>query len=932
MAKKATMKKLILFLILSSVYTSAFAHVGVINSFNAGELSPLLEGRTDIAKYYSGCRTLENMFCFSYGGTTRRPGTKYITTAKNSSVPCRLASFEYSQLQAYIIEFGHEYARFYKDGGQILDGAAAYEITTPYDGNDVFELQMIQSADTFYIVHSDYPPAKLTRSGHTDWSLTEIEFERGPFLDENSTDTTVTTEGYIITGVNITKDTFTIYSATDINTVFTDAKTFQVFGSTGNDGTWTVESVAYSSPNFIVTVTGNITNAVVDGDIVVVDGAVTLISSDDLWTADHVGAIWGINHIQESESIEGTFSAVGVSDTLVMQYGRSYVFSTHGTWTGTVILQRSFDGGSQWEDAYTTHYEGDGNITYPDDEIVDDAIYRVRMSDYTSGSLRYSLVAKSIKVTMVAKITAITDANEVTAIVKTAPGGITASKLWSEGAWSPSQGYPSAISFYEERLVLAGTEELPQTIWFSQTADWENFLIGSNDSDALIYEIASDQVDVIRWIVPQDWLLIGTNSAEWKIGSGSSDEALTPTKVSVRRQSSYGSDMIQPVTVDNVVLYVQRQGKKARELVFSYDQDAFVSPDLTVLSEHVTGQGITQIAFQKTPDPILWCCTSDGYIATMTYKRSQDVIGWSRQILDGDVESIAVIPGDGEDEVWISIEREINGSTVRYIEQFQPIDWGSDQSDMFFVDSGLSFDGGSAATITGITQAYPAVVTAASHGFSDGDQVRFESVAGMTELNCQVFTVDDATTNTFSLEDKTGAVDINSVDFTAYTLGGSVYQVENRFTTLSHLEGEDVQVLGDSAYAGTYEVSGGIITLDDYYNKVVAGLGYISKLKPMRLEVKANQGVANAVVRITELGVKFYKTVGAEYGPDFDNLTPFIFRDAEDRIDEAVPIYTGDKYGFFEGSYTRDSSICIEQNIPLPMSVIELIPDFEVRP
>lgn len=827
------------------------------NSFNSGELSPLLDARTDLTKYYSGCRTIENMLVYSYGGATRRPGTKYIASAKRIADKISLMSFEFGLTQTYIIEVGDDYMRFYKDGGQIISAGDAYEIATPYDIDDVFELQTVQSADTMYIVHPDYAQRKLTRTGHTSWTLTEIDFERGPFLDENETAITITP------------------SAT----------------------------------------TGNI----------------TLTGSDDIWNANHVGALWQITHVIPAESVEGSFAGVDDSTSVNVQLNRTYDFSTHGTWTGTLLLQRSYDAEATWEDIRSIHYEGDGNITYSDEEIVADAVYRVRCSVHgAAGNPRYSLIARSHKLNGVVEITVYTNAQTVTATVENTLGSTDATTYWSEGAWSADEGYPSAVTFYEERLTFAATTNSPQTVWFSQTGDWENFLSGSNDSDAMSYTIAASQINAIRWLASQDWLLIGTIGAEWKMGSGSIEEPLTPTRITTKQQSSNGSAYLQSIMVDNVILYVQRQSRKLRELVYSFDVDSFVSPDLTVLSEHITGSGITQMAYQRTPDPILWCVTSDGDLATMTYKRSQDVIGWSLQTFYGDVESVAVISGDDEDEVWISIKREINGSDVRYIEQFQPRDWGNNQDDIFFVDSGLIFDGGDAVDIINITQTTPAIVRAISHGFSDGEQVRITSVLGMTEVNDKVYTVDDATAHTFSLDDRTGTEDINSVGFTAYTSGGSVEQVENRFTTLSHLDKEIVSVTGDGGFAGSYTVTGNTIILDDYYNKVIAGLGYTSKLKPMKLEFKQTQNLRGRTTRITELMVGLYETLGCEFGPDFDNLTSFIFRDIDDPLEAAPPLFTGDKKDYFAGDYSLDSGICIQQDLPLPLTVLNIVSEFEI--
>lgn len=905
----------------------------IINAFNSGEMSPLLEGRTDIEKYYSGCRTLENFLVMSYGGITRRPGTYYIASAKNSDEACRLIPFEYSSEQAYIIEIGDEYMRFYKDGGQILDANSnTYEISTPYDtdnGTDLFEMQYIQSADVMYIVHPNYAPRKLTRTAHASWTLTEIDFERGPFLNENTTSTTITPVGYKIDDVNTTNEVFTIGGDGNLASYFSAGENFLVGDSTGNDDVWTVSSVAYSDPNFDITVTGDVTDSTADGNIIVVDGAVTLTASAATFNSNHIGALWQITHTIAGDSASGSFTADGNSSSVAVYLNQKYDFSTHGTWKGTVKLQRSYDGGTIWKDVKPVHYENDGNITYSEEETVDDALYRLRMESYSSGTCNYNLTSRSHDLDGVVEITAVASTTSATATVESMIGDTSATKYWSEGAWSPDEGYPSCVAFYENKIVYAGNKNSPQTMWFSVSDDWDNFLAGTDDDSAMEYTLAADKVNVIRWLAPQDWLLVGTMGGEWKIGSGSSEEPLTPTAVVCKKQSNYGSANIQSVMINNVILFIQRQARKIRELVYSFEQDSWVAPDMTILSEHITDSGIKQVALQKTPDPILWCVRNDGNMPTMTYQREQEVVGWSLQTTDGDFESVAVIPGDDEDEVWVSVKRNINNSDVRYIEQFQPRDWGTAQRDAFFVDCGLSYDGGAEVDITNIIKASPAVVTAVSHGFSDGNQVRISDVVGMTEVNKKVYSVGTIATNTFELRDKTDAVDINSNSFTTYVSGGVAETQENTFSTLSHLQNESVVVVGDGGYVGTETVKSSKVILDDYYNTVHIGLNYTSKLKPMRLEIPG-RNIQGKTLRTTEVMVRFYKSLGCDVGSSWSDYDSFVFRDANSPLEAVTPLYTGDKTIKFDADYETSGDIFIQQQKPLPLTIMCIVPTFEV--
>lgn len=153
--------------------------VPAVVAFNAGEIGPTLHGRVDLAKYGAGCRSLENMLVQAEGPVTRRPGLRFIAASKAHGV-ARLIPFEFSTTQAYVIEAGEGYFRFYKDGGQITSGGLPYEIATPYALADLPLLRWVQSADTLYMAHPGHAPRKLTRSGHTAWSLTTIGFTATP--------------------------------------------------------------------------------------------------------------------------------------------------------------------------------------------------------------------------------------------------------------------------------------------------------------------------------------------------------------------------------------------------------------------------------------------------------------------------------------------------------------------------------------------------------------------------------------------------------------------------------------------------------------------------------------------------------------------------------------------------------------------------------
>lgn len=157
----------------------------LINNFTSGEWSPLLEGRSDLLQYSHSAEIIQNVLVLPYGGVTKIPGTRFVTPTKDND-KARLIPFEFNVTQAYIVEFGDEYLRFYMNHGQIESGGNPYEVASPYLDRDLPYLQFAQEADVMYLTHSSYPPKRLCRFGHTNWVLYNYIPQKGPLLPENT--------------------------------------------------------------------------------------------------------------------------------------------------------------------------------------------------------------------------------------------------------------------------------------------------------------------------------------------------------------------------------------------------------------------------------------------------------------------------------------------------------------------------------------------------------------------------------------------------------------------------------------------------------------------------------------------------------------------------------------------------------------------------
>ena len=530
-----------------------------LTNFTRGELSPRLDGRNDLTKYSSGCKTLENFIVYPHGAAARRPGTTFIAEVKNHNQKGRLIPFEFSTTQTYILEFGNQFIRIYKDQGQVQSGGSAVEVATPYLEAELFQIKFAQSADVMYITHPNHATRKLSRTSHTSWTLTEVNFTNGPFQDTNVSTTTLTPSG-----------------------------------TTGS-----------------VTITAS---------------ASTFVSTD-------------VNRL-------------------------------------------------------------------------------VRIGDG------------------IAKITAFTSATVVTATTSTDFANTNASTDFSLGAFSTTTGFPSCVTFFEQRLVFAGTTNQPQTIFFSKSGDYENMdaNIGGTvaDDDAMIYTIASNQVNAIRFMTATRTLIIGTAGGEFTVSGGGTDSAITPTNILIKKQSNHGAANVDAIAVGNATLFLQRAKRKIRELAYNFDVDGYLAPDMTILAEHVTEGGITQMAYQQEPNQIVWGVRDDGELIGLTYQREQQVTAWHRHVFGGVFgsgkaicESVAVIPTDDtEYEVYVIIKRTINGATKRYIEVLNTFDFTTTDNTTFnFLDSQLSYSGSSTTTLSGLSHLEGQTVSILADGATHPDKV-----------------------------------------------------------------------------------------------------------------------------------------------------------------------------------------------------------------
>ena len=900
-----------------------------------------MEGRTDFAKYFNGASNIENFVVLPHGPVTRRPGTYFVSEVKTSANSTRLIPFTFSTEQTYVLEFGNNYIRFFKDNGQITEGDKTisaitkanpavvtssshgysngdfvnisavvgmtevngktfkvadkttntfelqnidgtdidsssyttyssagtankiYQITTSYTTAQLFDLKFAQSADVMYICHPSHEASKLSRTGHTSWTLSEVDFaETGPYMDTNTTATTLTpASSGTGTGVNITAS-----STTGIN---------------GGDG----------------------------------------------------------------------FQTTDVGRILKFNSGEAVITGRTNTTVVVCTITKAFTN--------------------------------------TDATVAFNL-----------------------------------------GSFSDTTGHPSVVTFFQQRLVFAGTSDQPQTMFFSKSGDYENMTAGTDADDAMIYTIASNQVNAIKAMKATRTLIVMTTGGEYAVSAGTAS-AITPTNISIIKQSNYGSAGVDALSIGNATIFLQRAKRKMRELAYNFDTDGYVAPDLTILSEHITDSGITQMDYQQEPYSVVWGTRTDGILTGLTYNRLENVVAWHRHIIGGKSDTTKNIIQQSISFTSNSSNVSTTNNTITisshglstadpiYYYAASNIIGGLNNSTLYYaiasdsntIKLATTASNATAGTAVSFTSApgsdttqyiYQGInissnfIYSVSHGFVTGDIFYYDntgtSIGGLSE-NTKYY-IEKIDNNQFKLySDKTlgTVVNLTSAHTSEQTdnilthakvesvavidgdadedqvwvivqrwINGAVRRYVEYFTPfdfnrdvtafhyldsglsyvgdetssltgLDHLEGEVVDIIGEGATQTSKTVSAGVISIDTATEQAKVGLLYTSDLQTMRLDEGYTETTQTKTKRIYDLSVRFQDTVGAKVGPDAANLTAIDFRASGSPMDLPIPLFTGDKQIEFDTGYGTEGLVYIQQPQALPMTILGIYPRLETE-
>ena len=298
---------------------------------------------------------------------------------------------------------------------------------------------------------------------------------------------------------------------------------------------------------------------------------------------------------------------------------------------------------------------------------------------------------------------------------------------WRMGILGGDYEWPSCIQIHQQRLVVGSSTQYPTTVWLSEAGDFHSFAPDSKigistgasdsigqtimgeqilDSNAISLTIDSDTVDEIYWIAEGKKLSLGTSGGVFNLYGSENNYTITPTNFSIIRDTSWEAADVKPVRIGNAMIYVQFNKRKLRLLTFSGEDVQYESREISYQADELVGKEMKEIVYQKQPHSLTWCRMKDGTLASMSFEDTLEVVGWGQHeiagvngtetddvwsIQHGEVESMAVIPGGGRDQLWMIVRRNINGGFVRYVEFlekfYEPTETTQDLA--HFVDCGL---------------------------------------------------------------------------------------------------------------------------------------------------------------------------------------------------------------------------------------------------
>jgi len=640
----------------------------VQTNFTAGEISPKLFGRYDVERYKNAVAEMYGFVPQIQGGAKSTPMRRYNATAKHADKPCRLIKFEFSKSESNMLEFGHNYIRFFnQDRTQVMDGLNPYEIATVYDETELFDIEYVGGADTIFLFHENHPVQRLRRFENDNWSIENTPFSPEPFFEQ---------------GLN-PAETLTLSAATvGAGRTFTAGGASFLSADVGRRITY-LNGVAlitgYTSPTVVTcTIETAFDSTSIAASVWTITGAPQAVCTpstngsigETIQLQLSTGTIYGTRLTLDAAVFDGVAVPPEIDFSTVANHGYSAANTVQIEGCTPVEYNGFYELVSASTDIFSVNYAPDPGA------ISAYGTVRSVATGTAANGWRAGDVGAFIQINGgLMEITAYNSTSSVDAIVRQVMSSDAAAQAgaWTlnQSIWNAANGYPRCGTFFQQSLVVGGSPAYPHSVAKSRTSEYLNFELGVLDDDAFLYTLDVDEYDpILHMSKVKSQLLVLTSGSEFTL-TGGVESPMTPTNVQVANPSDYGCNTVRPVRVDNELVFSNRTGRKIRGLGYQITRDSFSSPDLVKLSEHITGDGVVDMTYQQEPESILWAVREDGVMVTSCIDREEGILAWCRQVPTAGTtyESVESMPNaDGVDEVWCVV----NTGTTRYIESFDP--------------------------------------------------------------------------------------------------------------------------------------------------------------------------------------------------------------------------------------------------------------------
>jgi hypothetical protein len=954
-------------------------------SFGGGELTPEMYGRIDDAKFQSGLATCRNFIVLPHGVVRNRPGTAYVNTVKTSAKRTRLIPFSFSTTQTMVLEFGEGYIRFHTQGATLLAGTGA-----SFKSSATVTSTISPAAATVTMTIAS--PTVITWTGHGLSAGSPVYFTTTGTLPTgissyttyyvvspaaNTFQIAATPGGTPITTTGTQSGVQTANAPTNITWTGHGLTAGQqvTFSTTGALPTGINAGQAYYVKNPQAN-SFEIASAI-SGTSIVTSGTQSGVHTGYLtYQIGDMVNVSGVNYYCKAANYNNSppnstywYPMPSTYYEVPTNYTEADLFDIHYVQSADVLtlvhpnyppaeLRRY--GATQWQLI---------NITFVSTLL---APTNVTATATGSGSTTYNYVVStvgsngidmslpSISASCTGNLLVTGNYNTITwsaaplakryNIYKQFNGlygyigqtdGLTFKddNITADVGQCPSEyynpfdstgNYPQAVSYFEQRRCFAGTINKPQNLWMTRSGTESNlsYSLPTQDSDSINFRVAAREANTIRHIIPLTNMVLLTSSAEWRVTSINTD-AITPTSVSVRPQSYVGASNVQPVIINNSLMYAAARGGHVRELAYSWQASGYVTGDLSLRAPHLfDGLTIIDMAFSKSPQPVVWMVSSSGQLLGITYVPEQQVGSWHKHDTDGIFESCCVVAEGNEDILYVIVKRTINGSSVRYVERMASRQF-TDPTDAFFVDAG--------ATLNTLNTTNKTVTISGGTTWANGDFLTITASSSLfaypatTDINDAIVLYDSAgvahritITALTSTTVATGKIDSSFPAELRNTPISNFWFARDSVSGLTWLEGKTVSILADGAVHPQRVVTNGTVVLDQAASKVQVGLPITADIQTLPWFAQIDAGFGQGRTKnVNRVWLRVYRSSGIFVGQDLNHLT-----EAKQRTTEpygSPPSLKSDEIQVVVSpTWNNSGQVYVRQKDPLPLTLVSM--------